>query len=1097
MSQVAVNLFPIDLIQKEVRMKLLLVMLFFCCSYAYPRWATPEDLSYAIINVDSYIKVKKDGTYHGRYHFTYKVLKDAGKEKFALYKIPYSSSTSQMELLEAKVVNGKEVIHVPVEKMADRFIGKENGIDDGKEIQIAFPQIQKDSLVTIEYEVDVKKVPVPNHFSMTSIIGPDSISLQDSMTIESEIPLHLHLNDPLNVLNVNKREESGKYFLKIGQKAPYLRILTGERGVPSLNNLTLFKVTSDKDWNLIGSTFKDYFEKVINVPFSSELDGVIKEAGKLKGLDGKVNYLTTYIVKNYNYVGDWRTLHGGYRPRGLKEIITTKHGDCKDFATLLTFMLRKLSIKANVSLIERSSPVSGRLQMPEIPMISMFNHAIVRVREGDKSYWVDPTNMTSYGLNHREDIAAKYALVLDDKSALEYVPLAGAPETSIKITKTIALDDKVGGKVTSRLELDGAVGLMMTGMQETQKKEDIDKIFINMVSQGEESVLPQITPYDLKSKEFKKIGLQVNYQAHKLSFEKDGKNYLLLPSLGSALQPFNFDSRNWEGDLYLGQPQRISRSVFIKGAFLDESPRGCYAKSPWFDVTRTFVFTKDGVKVDDEIFSKSGFIPKEAFNSVDYDVLLSNLDDCVTPYISFQYGVGKHSTLSATIEGLYSELPLKERMEKRYKLALEIDNDEVEGYTRSDVISLLRKNISEDPSHGNSYSFLSRKLMRQGFFNGNKYSSVSIKEALDILDLAKTNNAENINTHISRLFVKTAQGKLDELKTDLEKINLAQIADLNAFANLASLYSNVGNVEMAIKNLQKAEELATTPSDKKRVAFSLAYTHSSAGNDLKCVEFYKKHIELDAKPKNYYSYNNITSCLLNLKRNEEAVSMAKKGHAINPRGIINSKVSSSLASRGHEFLKEKKYDLAEKDFTEALQYTKDDWAYLGLGLLFQEKGQHDRAVEIISEGATYSERPAIYLSQAAKRFLKFPKVAVELYKRSVQHHKNSREAFVEMSDATLSLTTMKHAENEKGVFVDDGITLGETLIKKYPNDSELFFRLSQFYYLRNTKNNWARAKDLLRMAQRFDAKNIKVNGFLDMILRMEAEAPNRAPASVK
>lgn len=1078
-------------------MKLLLVMLFFCCSYAYPRWATHEDLSYALINADSYIKVKKDGTYHGRYHFTYKVLKDAGKEKFALYKIPYSSSTSQMELLEAKVVNGKEVIHVPLEKMADRFIGKENGIDDGKEIQIAFPQIQKDSLVTIVYEVDVKKVPVPNHFSMTSVIGPDSISHQDTMTIESELPLHHHLNDPFNVLNVHKREEGGKYFLKIGQKAPYLSILTGERGVPSLKHLTFFKVTSEKDWSLIGSTFKDYFEKVINVPLSSELDAAIKEAGKRKGLEDKVNYLTTYIVKNYNYVGDWRTLHGGFRPRELKEIIATKHGDCKDFATLLTFMLRKLSINANVSLIERSSPISGRVQMPEVPMISMFNHAIVRVREGEKSYWVDPTNMTSYGLNHREDIAAKYALVLDEKSALEFVPLAGAPETSIKITKSIALDDKVRGKVTSRLELDGPIGLMMTGIQETQKKEHIDKIFINMVSQGEESVLPQISAYDLKSKEFKKIGVEVNYQAQKLSFEKDGKNYLLLPSLESALQPFNFDSRNWEGDLYLGQPQRVSRSVFIKGAFLDESPRGCYAKSPWFEVTRTFDLKKEGIKVEDVIFSKGGFVPKEAFKSVDYDVLLSNLDDCVTPYIPFQFGIGKHSTLSATIEGLYSDLPLNERVEKRYNLALEIDRDEVEGYTRSDVISLLRKNIEEVPSHGNSYSFLSRKLMRLGFLNGNKYSSVSIKEALDILDMAKMNKAENINTHITRLFIKIAQGNLEELKTDLEKINLAQIVDLNAFANLASLYSNVGNVEMAIKNLQKAEELATTLSDKKRVAFSLAYTYSTAGNNLKCVEFYKKHIELDTKPKNYYSYNNITSCLLNLNRNEEAVSMAKKGHAINPRGIINSKVSTSLASRGHEFLKEKKYDLAEKDFTEALQYTKDDWAYLGLGLLFQEKGQHDRAVEIISEGATFSDNPATYLSEAAKRYLKFPKVAVELYKRSMKSHKNFRDAFMLMSHVTLGFTTMKNAEKEKNVFVDDGIALGEALIKKNPNDSEVLFRLGQFYYLKNTKTNWVRAKDLLRMAQGFDATNTKINRLLDRILKMEAQAPNREPASVK
>lgn len=1076
-------------------MKLLLVIIFFCCSYAYPRWSTLEDLSYAVINVDSYIKVKKDGTYHGRFNLTYKVLKDAGKEKFALYKIPYKSSTTQIELLEAKVTNGKEVIEVPVEKMVDRFIGKENGMDDGKEIQIAFPKIQIGSLVTIVYELDVKKVPVPNHFSINSVIGRDTISYQDTMTFESEIPLYHSLNDPQKILNVDKSEGPGKYILKISQKAPYLRLLIEERGVPSLKNLTYFNVTSDKDWGLIGSTFKDYFEKVIGTSLSSELDAVIKEAGKLKGLEDKVNYLTAYIVKNYNYVGDWRTLNGGYRPRGIKEIITTKYGDCKDFATLLTFMLRKLGIKANVSLIERSSPISGRIQMPEVPMISMFNHAIVRVREGDKSYWIDPTSLTSYGLNHREDIAAKYALVLDDTSVLEFVPMAGAPETSIKITKSIALDSKVSGKVSSRLELDGPIGLMMTGLEDTQKKENIERIFINMVSQGEESVLPQISAYDLKSKEFKKIGVDVNYHAQKISVEKDGKNYLILPTLQTAFQPFNFDSRSWEGDLYLGQPQRVARTVFIKGAFLDKSPEGCYAKSPWFEVTRTFDLKKDGVKIEDVIFSRGGFVPKEAFNSVDYDVFLSNFSDCEVRYIPFQYGVGKHSALSATIEGLYSELPLKERVEKRYKLAAGIDRDDVEGYTGNDVISLLRKNIAEDPTHASSYSFLSRKIMSLGFLNSNNYSSVSIKEAADILESAKVNKAENIHTHISRLLIKIAQGKREEVKADLSNIDLAQVVDLNAYSNLASLYSTVGNVEMAIKNLQKAEEIATTPSDKKRVVFSLAYTYSAARNNLKCVEYYKKHIELDIKPKNYYSYNNITDCLLNLNRFEEAVTMAKKGHEINPRGIINSKLSYSLASRGHEFLKEKKYDLAEKDFTEALQYKKELWAYLGLGRLFKEKGQHDRALEIISEGASFSDQPASYFSEAAMMYSKFPKVAVELYKRSVKHYKKPRDAFMMMSNASLGLMTMNPTEIENVLFVEDSIALGETLIKKNPNDSDILYMLGHLYYLRKSKDNWAKAKDLLRIAQGLDAKNTKITQFLDMILKMEAMEAKRAPGS--
>ncbi len=86
-------------------------------------------------------------------------------------------------------------------------------------------------------------------------------------------------------------------------------------------------------------------------------------------------------------------------------VIETKYGDCKDFATLFVMMSRKVGINSDIAIVNRSHPFMGRLLNKSLPSHGIFNHAIARVKDGDKSYWIDPTNSTTFALGHRTDIA--------------------------------------------------------------------------------------------------------------------------------------------------------------------------------------------------------------------------------------------------------------------------------------------------------------------------------------------------------------------------------------------------------------------------------------------------------------------------------------------------------------------------------------------------------------------------------------------------------------------------------------------------------------------------------------------------------------------
>lgn len=68
-----------------------------------------------------------------------------------------------------------------------------------------------------------------------------------------------------------------------------------------------------------------------------------------------------------------------------KEALTRKYGDCKDLSTLLVAALRASGLAAEVALVHPGGTVD-----PELPGLSQFNHAIVRM-PGDPELWIDPS----------------------------------------------------------------------------------------------------------------------------------------------------------------------------------------------------------------------------------------------------------------------------------------------------------------------------------------------------------------------------------------------------------------------------------------------------------------------------------------------------------------------------------------------------------------------------------------------------------------------------------------------------------------------------------------------------------------------------------
>jgi transglutaminase-like putative cysteine protease len=114
---------------------------------------------------------------------------------------------------------------------------------------------------------------------------------------------------------------------------------------------------------------------------------------------------------------------GGLLPRDLDTIWTRRYGDCKDAVRLYVAGARSLGLDACAALV---STTHGMSLGDFIPSVQIFNHAIVRLRIGGNTYWLDPT-MSSQGGSLQELVMphAGWALPLTlDAAALEALPSA-------------------------------------------------------------------------------------------------------------------------------------------------------------------------------------------------------------------------------------------------------------------------------------------------------------------------------------------------------------------------------------------------------------------------------------------------------------------------------------------------------------------------------------------------------------------------------------------------------------------------------------------------------------------------------------------------
>ena len=383
---------------------------------------------------------------------------------------------------------------------------------------------------------------------------------------------------------------------------------------------------------MVQPLLKKYKDR-IEGPLPKLYQDILKKAQEFpSGSEEQINWVMSSLIEKIRYMGDWRSINGGYVPRDLLTIVKTGFGDCKDLSISLSAILNPLGFKAQVVFVFRESSYHRSYEY-KLPNRKAFNHAIVRAKIRDKVFWLDPTNFSVYSQGVFVDIADRPALVLEYPTPKRLrTPKLQSSEGEFHILRGFYVTKEAQIKVTGDLHFKGRNAIAFTGASLTKSKESIDYDLIQYAG-ADLSALKEwkVGDYDLRSRIVKDFSVQVSYTMEKnnhLSGYRTQLGSLLFSPYPSDLRLFFIRIKNRVSDLFLGPPRKIaliSKLINIKP--IGELNADCHLESKWLNAKR-HVEKAPPFRIKDSYEFKQAEIPIEELRSEEFAALQKQLKNC-------------------------------------------------------------------------------------------------------------------------------------------------------------------------------------------------------------------------------------------------------------------------------------------------------------------------------------------------------------------------------------------------------------------------------------------------------------------------------------
>ncbi len=594
---------------------------------AQGRWAAIEDAPIEVLFENQECTIDENGAEECSVALKFKILKEEGRSDAANYTLTYNEDSEEIKILEAKTaLNGVEypVIAKMIEDKA--LASSPQGFDQKRQVMISFPHAEVGAEIYLKYSYKCKKAILDKFYSSRVYFGGHYYH-KNVIKLHSKLPLHIQVNDPKNVLNIEQHKDKTLHHLTITLTKPVYNRIVSEptNSVVNPKHDTWVAISTLTDWHDFAKKLSEGYEKVLNQALPELLQNIADQAAKVENEVQQINMVTSLLNEKVQYMGDWRSVAGRYFPRDLNEVASSHVADCKDFSATTGAILRQLGYKVNAALVRRGE---GTLQPDsKLPIQGNFNHAFLKVTgKTGRVYWLDPTNLLSMAQGMFSDVAEKKALVLDlNNPSYETTSNIDANHSQVAYNEKIKV---LGNKVITSgdLEFKGEMAYpAQTAAFYQSEKVLKDNIFYYLSGEHlEEHNKKLLQLPELKSRIAQDIKIKFEYQQ-----ENGVVKTNLAPALQARISWFDDIAQtvpNQLSDQSIGPIRTVKRQKIIENIRVKDISKLNYQKdTPWISVKRVCRYKGKDTIINDEIVVKKTFISAEDLQTKEYQNLKKEL----------------------------------------------------------------------------------------------------------------------------------------------------------------------------------------------------------------------------------------------------------------------------------------------------------------------------------------------------------------------------------------------------------------------------------------------------------------------------------------
>jgi hypothetical protein len=186
-------------------------------------------------------------------------------------------------------------------------------------------------------------------------------------------------------------------------------------------------------------------------PLTPPLQALVDEWRKESADDaGRIIQALRFVQDQVRYTGI-EIGPGAYQPTDPARVLERRYGDCKDKALLLVTLLAAMNIDARPALV---NTWLGEEIEKALPGPRLFDHAIVRIRNGGRTYWFDATDRLQGGTLETANQARYGAalVVAPGVQSLERMPDAALAEPTTEVAEHFNLGAGAAAAGTMHVE---------------------------------------------------------------------------------------------------------------------------------------------------------------------------------------------------------------------------------------------------------------------------------------------------------------------------------------------------------------------------------------------------------------------------------------------------------------------------------------------------------------------------------------------------------------------------------------------------------------------------------------------------------------------